>query len=102
MRALRLNDAADGIGAVFADIEALAEQCKFRDCSHVAEPGCKVQEAIAAGDLDAARLKRFSKLIREEDMNQEARHEARAREKTFQKSVKTAQAASRHKRRKQR
>lgn len=98
MRALRLNDAADGIGAVFADIEALAETCKFRDCAHVAEPGCAVQAAIAAGDLDADRLKRFSKLIREEEMNHEARHEARAREKSFHKAVKVAQSASRHKR----
>lgn len=98
MRALRLNDAADGIGAVFADIEALTTQCKFRDCAHVAEPGCAVQAAIAEGRLDADRVKRFAKLIREEEMNHEARHEARAREKTFHKMVKTAQSASRHKR----
>lgn len=98
MRALRLNDAADGIGAVFADIEALTTQCKFRDCSHMTEPGCAVQAAIAAGDLDADRVKRFAKLIREEEMNHEARHEARAREKSFHQSVKSAQAASRHKR----
>ncbi len=98
MRALRLNDASLGIGAVFADIEALAETCKFRDCTHATEPGCAVQAAIAAGDLEADRLRRFSKLIREEEMNHEARHEARAREKSFHKMVKTAQSASRHKR----
>lgn len=98
MRALRLNDAADGIGAVFSDIEALTQTCKFRDCSHESEPGCAVQAAIKAGDLDADRMKRFAKLIREEEMNHEARHEARARDKAFHKSVKSAQAASRHKR----
>ncbi|HID67009.1 MAG TPA: ribosome small subunit-dependent GTPase A [Roseibacterium sp.] len=98
MRALRLNDAADGIGAVFADIEALAETCKFRDCSHEAEPGCAVKAAIAAGNLDADRVKRFEKLVREDEMNHEARHEARAREKELQRMVRNTQAASRHKR----
>lgn len=98
MRALRLNDASAGIGAVFADIEALAETCKFRDCAHEAEPGCAVQAAIAAGTLDANRVKRFDKLVREEEMNHEAKHEARAREKGLHQMIKTTQAASRHKR----
>ncbi len=98
MRALRLNDASDGIGAVFADIEALAEQCKFRDCQHEAEPGCAVQAAIAAGDLDADRLRRFGKLVREDEINHESAHERRAREKGFHRMVKSVQAASRHKR----
>ena len=98
MRALRLNDAAEGIGAVFADIEALAERCRFRDCQHEREPGCAVQAAIAAGDLDADRLRRFGKLIREEEINHEAAHERRAREKSFHRHVKKAQTAARHKR----
>ncbi|MEX3017840.1 ribosome small subunit-dependent GTPase A [Gymnodinialimonas hymeniacidonis] len=92
MRALRLHDAAEGIGAVFADIEALAEQCRFRDCQHESEPGCAVQAAIAAGDLDADRLRRFGKLVREEEINQEAPHERRAREKGFHRMVKTVMA----------
>lgn len=100
MRALRLNDAADGIGAVFADIEALTEQCKFRDCAHGSEPGCAVRAAIDAGDLEAARVARFLKLVREDGMNHEAAHERRAREKSFQKAVKSSMAASKHKRRK--
>ncbi len=98
MRALRLNDAAEGIGAVFSDIEALAEQCRFRDCQHEAEPGCAVQAAIAAGDLDADRLRRFGKLVREEEINQEAPHERRAREKSFHRMVKTVMAEQRGKR----
>jgi ribosome biogenesis GTPase len=98
MRALRLNDAADGIGAVFADVEALAEQCKFRDCAHATEPGCAVQAAVAAGTLDADRVKRFLKLVREDEINQEATHERRAREREFKKMTKTVIAASKRKR----
>jgi len=46
----------------FADITALAGQCKFRNCTHQTEPGCAVQAAIAAGDLDAERLASYRKL----------------------------------------
>ena len=46
----------------FADIEALAEQCRFRDCKHEREPGCAVRAAIQAGTLDADRYANFLKL----------------------------------------
>lgn len=46
----------------FGDIEALAAQCRFRDCRHAGEPGCAVQAAIAAGTLDPGRLGNYLKL----------------------------------------
>jgi len=46
----------------FADIEALAGQCRFRDCRHAAEPGCAVRAAVEAGTLDAGRLGNYLKL----------------------------------------
>jgi len=46
----------------FADVTALADQCKFRNCTHQTEPGCAVQAAIAAGELDAERLASYRKL----------------------------------------
>jgi ribosome biogenesis GTPase len=46
----------------FADIEALAEQCRFRDCKHEREPGCAVRAAIEAGTLAADRYAHFLKL----------------------------------------
>jgi ribosome biogenesis GTPase len=65
MRELGLVDASDGVSSVFADIEALAVQCRFRDCTHANEPGCAVRAAISAGDLDAGRFKSMRKLERE-------------------------------------
>ncbi|HRE61387.1 MAG TPA: ribosome small subunit-dependent GTPase A [Micropepsaceae bacterium] len=65
MRELGLTDASAGIDAAFADIAALAVQCRFRDCTHEREPGCAVQAAIEAGDLATARLKSMRKLARE-------------------------------------
>lgn len=97
MRAIALSDAADGIGAVFADIEELAENCRFRDCAHETEPGCAVQAAIRNGELDAARVARYAKLSREDAMNSEAVHQSRAREKGLHKMYRSTQNAGRKK-----
>ncbi len=57
----------DGPGeAAFAEIGALASECRFRDCGHAGEPGCAVRAAAEGGRLDAARLAGFRKLLREE------------------------------------
>lgn len=51
----------------FGEIDALVDQCRFRDCRHEGEPGCAVQAAIASGHLDPARLAHFRKLSGERD-----------------------------------
>jgi ribosome biogenesis GTPase len=65
MRELQLWQADVGFAATFADIEALAEQCRFRDCQHDREPGCAVQDAIATGQLSMQRWHSYQKLQRE-------------------------------------
>ncbi|HEY9764271.1 MAG TPA: ribosome small subunit-dependent GTPase A, partial [Trichocoleus sp.] len=62
MRELQLWSGSDGLEATFSDIDALAEQCRFRDCQHGQEPGCAVQAAIASGELDFSRLSSYQKL----------------------------------------
>lgn len=87
MRELQLADVESGIEEVFADIIALAGECRFADCRHEAEPGCAIRTAIEGGRLDAERLKRFRKLANEERRNSEAIHERRARERGFGRMV---------------
>jgi ribosome biogenesis GTPase len=53
------------VGSAFPEVEALAAQCAFRDCSHTAEPGCAVQAALVAGEIDDARWRSYLKLRRE-------------------------------------
>src|SRR3546814_11551734 len=62
MRELKPTGEEDLAEGGFADIEALAEQCKFRDCRHDREPGCAVRAAIEAGPLDPQRLANYFKL----------------------------------------
>lgn len=55
----------DGGASPFAEIEALAAACRFRDCRHEAEPGCAVRAALHSGEIDPERLSSFHKLARE-------------------------------------
>ncbi|GAB2716343.1 ribosome small subunit-dependent GTPase A [Streptomyces bullii] len=65
LRGVGLWDAGSGVGQVFAEIEELAERCRFHDCAHDSEPGCAVREAIDAGELPERRLESYRKLLRE-------------------------------------
>jgi len=98
MRALRLHDAEAGVAAVFADLEALAETCRFGDCAHDSEPGCAVRAAVEQGALDAERVARWRKLAREEARNSASLAEARARDKALGRLYRSGQAAGRRKR----
>lgn len=69
MRSLHMGDAASGLGQLFAEIIELAEQCRFRDCTHAHEPGCAVAAAVKSGVLDAERLERWRKLDEENREN---------------------------------
>jgi ribosome biogenesis GTPase len=83
MRELQLTDVQSGLDDVFAEIVALARDCRFADCSHVSEPGCAVLAAINDGRLDAERVKRWRKLVREEAANRQSIAERRARDKSL-------------------
>lgn len=62
MRELKPTGEEDLADGGFADIEALAGECRFRDCRHEREPGCAVRAAIQSGALDAARFANYRKL----------------------------------------
>jgi ribosome biogenesis GTPase len=67
LRSLGLLDADVGLAAAYPDIEALAPDCRFRDCRHDREPGCAVAAAVADGTLDAARAARYRAMQEELD-----------------------------------
>ena len=96
MRELRLSDVAEGLEATFADLAALARDCRFSDCRHDREPGCAIRAAIEAGTLAAARLHRWQKLAREDEMNRASAAELRAKSRRFGKLTRDA---GKHKRR---
>jgi len=60
MRELQI-ECAD-LARSFADIEELARNCRFADCTHQSEPGCAVRTAIEKSILAAERLGSYQKL----------------------------------------
>ena len=65
MRELGLWDAESGVSSAFADIESIANRCRFRDCRHGNEPECAVRASLADGSLDRLRWNAYGKLQRE-------------------------------------
>ncbi len=88
MRELQLTECEEGVRQTFADIDALAKQCKFNDCHHAGEPGCAVQAAIDSGELDPRRLANYLKLLAEQARNSASLQDLRAKDRQFGKMVK--------------
>ena len=66
LRELQLWDAGSAaLDATFADIEELAADCRFGDCTHAHEPECAVLGAVESGELPPERLQSWRKLQRE-------------------------------------
>lgn len=65
MREIQLWSGEEGLQETFADVEQLTRQCHFRNCHHQNEPGCAVQQALAAGLLNESRYLNYQKLQKE-------------------------------------
>ncbi|WP_076005141.1 ribosome small subunit-dependent GTPase A [Dehalogenimonas formicexedens] len=65
MREIQMWGADSDLDGVFSDISQIAEDCRFKDCSHTSETGCAVLAAVERGDLDPARLENYRKLQKE-------------------------------------
>ncbi len=62
MREFGMWDNESGVEKTFADVEALAERCRFRDCTHINEPSCAVRQALESGGLSEERWQSYQKL----------------------------------------
>ncbi|MCO4762191.1 MAG: ribosome small subunit-dependent GTPase A [Myxococcales bacterium] len=95
------SDDVNGTG--FDDIDALAEQCRFRDCSHLEQADCAVLAAVASGKLPQARYDSFQRQQRErrhlEEVAATTDHARRERGRGFARMVKDAKRIKGFKRR---
>jgi ribosome biogenesis GTPase len=93
MRELKVPVLDEGLGHTFPDIQQLAEECHYRDCSHVTEPGCAVLKAVSEGRLGEERLLSYRKLEAEaayerRRVDPQARASKLAEHKTAMKTLK--------------
>ena len=92
MRELQSWDADRALEDTFADIEALAVDCRFRDCQHLDEPRCGVRAAVEGGRLPASRLAHYHRLRVEREAlerrrNELARLEGKRQTKAFHRLI---------------
>ena len=52
----------DNLQYAFGDFSPYLGQCQFHDCSHRAEPGCAVRQAVDAGDIEKTRYDSYLRL----------------------------------------
>ncbi len=77
MREFGIHDASEGLSVVFADVEEIAQGCRFRDCNHEGEPGCRVGEAADEGLLPLERVRSYLELRAELARNEQRSEERR-------------------------
>ena len=88
MRELGMWDSEEGIDRTFADIEELAGQCRFRNCSHSGEPGCAIGRALEEGRLSQERWQSYQKLKTENAYMEDSRSYLLAKEQKFKEIAK--------------
>lgn len=100
MRELHLLDDSEGVDATFSDVTELIAGCRFSDCSHNNEPGCRIREALENGTLDTKRYESYLKLQREARhmvtaLDSKMRHEQKKRIRSFAKQIKAVKERKR-------
>ncbi len=55
----------DDLGSCFREFNEYADGCKFRGCTHLHEPGCKVIEALETGEIANTRYKHYQQFYQE-------------------------------------
>ena len=88
MRELGMWNCDDGIDKTFQDVEKYFGTCKFSDCTHTSEPGCKVLEAIKNGELSEERYNAYTKLKNEARYNSDSESYLREKRNKFKEIAK--------------
>ncbi|MBN1597515.1 MAG: ribosome small subunit-dependent GTPase A [Bacteroidales bacterium] len=88
IREVGIADTTDGLETTFNKILILAENCKFKDCTHTSESGCAVIKAVDQGEIDKSSYDNYMKLEREKAHFASSIAERRKKEKTFGKILK--------------
>lgn len=92
LREIQLWGDESALDDIFADITALADECRFRDCAHENEPGCAIRAAVESGELSEKRVTSYHKLSRElrhlaTRRDEQARLEEKQKNKRFHKLI---------------
>lgn len=90
MREVGMADSGAGIDDLFDQITALAKDCKYSDCRHAGEPGCRVLAAVKSGELDEEKYNNYTGLRKEAEYYEMTKAEKREKDRKFGKFIKSA------------
>ena len=88
MREVGVVDLSDGLETTFEKIVRVAENCRFKDCTHTQEKGCAVIDAVEKGEIDKKTYENYLKMEREKAYFEQSVSERRKKDKDFGKMVK--------------
>ena len=54
----------------FPEMRRYLGQCKFNNCLHINEPGCKVLQALESGEITQSRYKSYLSILNDEDFKE--------------------------------
>lgn len=87
MREVGIVDADLGLETTFDRVLSFSGRCRFRDCTHTAEAGCAVLEAVRSGEIGAASHESYLKMEKEKAHFGSTIAERRKKDKAFGKMV---------------
>jgi ribosome biogenesis GTPase len=90
MRELGNIGVETGLKVTFMDIFNLAQNCHFKNCTHISEPDCSVINAVKNGELSEKRYQNYLKIRKESEYHEMSYLEKRNKDKQFGKFIKTA------------
>lgn len=90
MREVGMTDTSAGINSLFDEIAALAEKCKFVNCTHIHEPGCEVLSALKSAKISKEKYSNYINLKKEAEHYEMSEIEKRESDKQFGKFIKKA------------
>ena len=98
MRELGNFSVKTGLDETFDELTALADECRFSDCTHIAEKGCAVLAAVNKGRLSENRYRNYLKMYKESAFNEMSYYEKKQKDKQFGKMVKNVMKQKKNRR----
>ncbi|MBW7869372.1 MAG: ribosome small subunit-dependent GTPase A [Brumimicrobium sp.] len=83
MRELGVISDRSGLDDTFNEIDALSEQCKYKDCTHTVEIGCAVLDALYRKEISEERYNNYIKIYKESLYNEMSYVEKRQKDKKW-------------------
>lgn len=83
MREVGVANSSTGMATTFDTIYLLARGCRYTDCTHINESGCRVLSALSNGELNVELYNNYMKMEKERSFFELSELEKRKRDRSF-------------------